>query len=226
MRALIALISVSILSLSTFAIDERVTLRFLLTESVDFFSKKEKEVQGKLRGLSAFYKMGQLDDAQMAVLNKEITRQQCRHEAYEMLHKIASMYKKEDALSSAFITRTELTLDSDDMRSMFDFFIQPYLEFLNYKTDYLTAVVNKRDYRTNEAMPYYLSELNVDGFCDRRTRIHHPGENKAEVTEALLAIPPRVAVDSVARSKNYVKFAEIRAVEKFAEREKNKAQDK
>lgn len=220
MRALLALITLLSLSLTAFAVDETVTLRFLLKESVDFFGEKKKEVGKKKRGLSELMKLG-LGESQKAALSKEWTLQTCREDAYGMLFKIASKYKKEDALSSSFMTRTSLDLNNDDLRSMFDFFIQPYLEFLNYKTDYLTAAVNKKDFESNAAMPYYLSEINVDGYCKKQADLKHYGQDD-NYPEMELTLPPRIIVNDVARSKNYKKFEEIREVEEYIQQTQEK----
>lgn len=214
MRTIVLSLSILILSLGAFALDESITLRFLLTDSVKHFNAQTKKVKSKLRGLGELSKLGGLSEEQRAVLSKNITVQTCRKDAYEMLYKISKSFKDKDALSSAFITRRELELKGDDLLSLYDFFIQPYLEYLNYKTEYLTALVDDRNFRTNEALPLYVEELNVDGFCLNRADFRHYGED-GEYPELELTLPDSVVVNDVKRSKQKYLENEVAQLKKF-----------
>ena len=135
-----------------------------------------------------------------------------------MLEKISKSFQDEDALSSSFLIRKKLKLSGDDEISMFDFFVLPYLEFLNYKTSYLTAQVNRSSkFLTNESMPFFVSELNVDGFCAQRTDREHYGEN-GEHERLDLELAPSIIVNDVARSKKRIVNEEIERLEEFASR--------
>lgn len=215
MKKSILCLFILFLSLGAFAIEEGDSLRFLIKESLEFFSSKKKVSKGKLRGLGHLRSKENLSKSDIYYLNKSISYQNCSLKTYEMLEKISKSFQEEDALSSSFLIRKKLNLKGDDEISMFDFFVLPYLEFLNYKTSYLTAMVNKNQgFLTNEAMPFFVSELNVDGFCAQRSDRGHYGEN-GEHERLDLELAPAIIVNDVARSKKRIVNAEIERLEEF-----------
>jgi hypothetical protein len=210
------------LSLGAFAIEEGDSLKFLISESLEFFKSEKKASKGKLRGLSHIRKQGNLSKNDIYYLDKSISFQNCSVKTYEMLEKISLNFQKEDALSSSFLIRKSLKLSGDDEISMFDFFVLPYLEYLNYKTSYLTAQV-KRDssFLSNSAMPFFVSELNVDGFCGQRTDRKHYGEN-GEHQRLDLELAPSIIVNDLARSKKRIVNEEIERLEEYISRAQGK----
>lgn len=214
MRALLTGLFVLILSCGAFAIDETVSLKFLLVDSIFHFQKKQKEVNRKIRGIKAIQSIGGLSEPAQLVLNKNMTLQSCRKKSYDMLYKISKMYSDKDAMSSAFLTRRDLNLKGDDLLSMYDFFIQPYLEYLNYKTDYLTAQVNDRSFRTNEDLPFYIDEINVDGYCQKQADLKHYGEND-NYDELELELPPSIVVSDVKRANEKFIELEVEALKEY-----------
>lgn len=222
MRKSILSLFIFCLSLGAFAIDEGDSLRFLIKESLEFFQSKKKVSTSKLRGLSHLRKSPNLSKNDTYYLDKSISYHNCSQKTYEMLENISEGFKSEDALSSSFLIRKKLKLKGDDEISMFDFFILPYLEFLNYKTSFLTAQVNRdSQFLTNEAMPFFVSELNVDGFCSQRTDRQHYGEN-GEAERLDLELAPSILVNDVARSKKRIVNAEIDRLEEYANRTRAK----
>lgn len=214
MKALLTGLVVFSLSIGAFAIDESATLKYLLMDSLVHFKAKKKDVASKLRGIKILEDMDNLSRSHKLGLEKSKTLHLCRKKTYDMLFNISKMYNDKDALSSAFLTRRDLKLEGDDLLSIYDFFIQPYLEYLNYKTEYLTAQVNGSSFRTNEDMPFYIGELNVDGYCQKQADLKHYGEND-EYPEMELELPPSIIVNDVKRSKQKIIEREIQFVKEF-----------
>ncbi|MFT6070006.1 MAG: hypothetical protein ACJAT2_002481 [Bacteriovoracaceae bacterium] len=209
-------------SLGAFAIEEGDALKFLIKESLEFFKSKKKASSSKLRGLSHLRRRENLSKSDIYYLDKSISYQDCSLKTYEMLEKISKGFQEEDALSSSFLIRKKLKLSGDDEISMFDFFVLPYLEYLNYKTSYLTAQVNRKsNFLTNEAMPFFVSELNVDGFCAQRSNRQHYGEN-GEHERLDLELAPSILVNDVARSKKRIVNEEIERLEEYVSRARAK----
>lgn len=222
MKAFITGLILCILSLGVFAIDEVVTLEFLLKNSIKYFNTQEKEVASKLRGLEVLAKLKGLTVSQELSIEKMISIQTCRKNGYGMLHKISKSYVKKGALNSAFLTRSELELKGDELISLYDFFINPYLEYLNYRTEFLTNQLTDSRFFINEEMPYYVEEINIDGHCLRAAELKHYGE-KGNSKRFNLELPSGIAINDLKRSKSKYIIAEINALKLF---EKSKSRSK
>ncbi len=208
MRALIVALNIMFLSLGAFAVEEIETLRHVIKDSSEYFSVKSKESKSKLRGIIAISKIGNFTKEEKTVIANRTTQLTCEKDGYELLLKISNKFIEEDALSSSFILRSDLELKGDDLKSLFDFLVTPYLELINYKTDFLTAALNEKNFLENEAMPFFASEINIQEFCKRRADIRHYGEKNVD-EEVLLNLPEAVKINDVARSKRRIIEREI-----------------
>lgn len=212
MKSLLTSFIVFSLSFGAFAVDEMDTLRYVLASSHSKIEKLLKESERKFRGIQMLKEMGERTKEELGVLAKRESQLKCETDAYGMLLNVSKKYIREDALSSSFVTRSDLGIKGDDMLSLFDFFIQPYLEFVNYKTDYLTAALNESQFRTNEDKPFFIDEINVKGYCLRNAQLKHYGEDGKSL-KIDLDLPKSVIVNDVARSKKKTFEREIQRAE-------------
>lgn len=208
MKAFVVALNLLFLSIGAFAVEEIETLRHVIKDSSEYFSVKSKESGRKLRGIIAITELGGHSKKDLVVLANRRTQLRCEKDGYDLLVKISDKFIKEDALSSSFILRSDLALKGDDLKSLFDYLVTPYLELINYKTDFLTAALNKKDFLENAAMPFFASEINIQEFCKRRADIRHFGEKNID-EEDLLILPEAVRINDVARSKRKVIEREI-----------------
>ncbi|MBK23192.1 MAG: hypothetical protein CME70_04225 [Halobacteriovorax sp.] len=213
MKALIVAINILFLSIGAFAVEEIETLRHVIKDSAEYFSARSKESSSKLRGIIAITELGGHTKEELVLLANRRTQLQCEKDGYELLLKISDKFIKEDALSSSFILRSDLALKGDDLKSLFDYLVNPYLELINYKTDFLTAALNKKDFLENGAMPFFASEINIQEFCKRTADIKHFGEKNIDEVD-LLVLPEAIRINDVARSKQKIIEREIEKARK------------